>query len=142
MYRARAEAISGTNVYAGGKWLQCIGNKNVSVGDYIWTDGRCVYGNHYTPQQPLIITAPQGDEGMPIIVVSEAQNVWQYEYYTFSKGRLKFIGKIDRDTNAKPIKAMFLLSDVGLLSSNGISDVGMMINDDKGHNTKLCSPLM
>ena len=67
MYRVRAEAISGKNVYAGGKWLRCIGNKNVHVGELVWTDGRCVYGNHHVPQQPLVITAPpQANEIIPI----------------------------------------------------------------------------
>lgn len=70
MYRAKVEAISGTKILAGGKWLQCIGNKTFHVGELAWTDGRCAYGNHYTPQQPLVITAPKVDEGIPIMFLS------------------------------------------------------------------------
>ena len=70
MYSARVEAISGTKILAGGKWLQCIGNKTFHVGELAWTDGRCAYGNHYTPQQPLVITAPVDDKGIPILFLS------------------------------------------------------------------------
>ena len=85
MYKARVEAISGTKILAGGKWLQCIGNKNFRVGELAWTDGRCAYGNHYTPQQPLVITAaaPQ-DEGIPIMLQPKSSTA-KFEYYTFKK---------------------------------------------------------
>ena len=56
MYRARVEQISGVNVRAGGKWLRCIGNKPVRVGDLIWTDGKCVYGYEKDSMTPLVIT--------------------------------------------------------------------------------------
>ena len=45
MERAIAKAVKGRRVLADGRWLTCIGNKNVKAGDVIWTDGRCVYGN-------------------------------------------------------------------------------------------------
>ena len=66
MYKARVESVNGTKVRAGGKWLTCIGNKNVRAGDLIWTDGRCVYGNEQTPQQPFVITATKEILGIPI----------------------------------------------------------------------------
>ena len=91
MYRARVEAVSGTKVYAGGKWLQCIGNKNVRVGDLVWTDGGCVYGNQNISQQPMIITAPFGEEGIPIIALTYpfAKPV----YYTYSKNKMSPLDK-------------------------------------------------
>ena len=79
MYRARAEAVSGTRVYADGKWLKCIGNKCVSVGDRIWTDGRCVYGHFQESQQPQVITA-QEDEGIPILLFFDGK----YHFYTYT----------------------------------------------------------
>lgn len=82
MYRVKAEAVSGSKVYAGGKWLQCIGNKRVSVGDRIWTDGRVVYGHNQEAQTPLII-APQTQEAIPIATAK--QN------YIFDKNKLKAI---------------------------------------------------
>lgn len=87
MYRAKVEAISGIKIFAGGKWLQCIGNKNVNVGDYIWTDGRCVYGHNQQPQQPLVITLPNEDEAIPIVMYEFGE----YRYYIY-KSKLKMIG--------------------------------------------------
>lgn len=92
MYRATAEKISGIFVYAGGKWLRCIGNKRVSVGDLIWTDGRCIYGNKLEAQQPLVITAPQEDEeGIPILTAGGT-------LYTFQKNKLKRVAKIKSES--------------------------------------------
>lgn len=115
MYRAKVEAISGTKVYAGGKWLRCIGNKSVRVGEMVWTDGRCVYGHNQISQQPLIVTAPaEDDEGIPIIVVSQEYTYpshEKYKFYIFAKGKLKFIKT--------------------LLEKGGFGIFQMMINDTK-----------
>ena len=81
MYRARVEAVSGLKVRAGGKWLTCIGNRNVKVGDLIWTDGRCVYGYEQTPQQPFVITSD--DCGIPIII---DRNFYTYKNYLKDEG--------------------------------------------------------
>ncbi len=54
MYRAKAEVVEGRHVLAGGRRLLCIGNENISPGDMIWTDGRCVYGHHQTGGAPYI----------------------------------------------------------------------------------------
>lgn len=89
MYRAKVEAISGIKIFAGGKWLQCIGNKNVNVGDYIWTDGRCVYGHNQQPQQPLVITSPNEEEAIPIIVDGKT--------YTFDKCKLVYLNTLYKD---------------------------------------------
>lgn len=45
MHRTRVTAVGNTKAQADGKWLNIIGNKAIAVGDFIWTDGRCVYGN-------------------------------------------------------------------------------------------------
>ena len=45
MHRARVTAVGNTKAQADGKWLNIIGNKAIAVGDFVWTDGRCVYGN-------------------------------------------------------------------------------------------------
>lgn len=96
MYRARAEAVSGTRVYADGKWLQCIGNKRVSVGDRIWTDGRCVYGHFQESQQPLIPT-PIEDEGIPILI-REGNT---YKFYTVDKKKPKSLMAPENFDNEK-----------------------------------------
>lgn len=60
MHRARVTAVSGLRAQANDKWLNIIGNKDVVVGDSVWTDGRCIYGNVY-----------EGGEAAPIISASE-----------------------------------------------------------------------
>ena len=45
MHRVRVTAVGNTKTQADGKWLNIIGNKAIAVGDFVWTDGRCVYGN-------------------------------------------------------------------------------------------------
>ena len=73
MFRARAEKVSGKRVFAKGTWLTCIGNKSVSVGDLIYTDGRCVYGFYQEAQQPQVITPRKKNEiGIPILYFGES----------------------------------------------------------------------
>ena len=45
MHRTRVTAVGNTKAQADGKWLNIIGNKAIATGDYVWTDGRCIYGN-------------------------------------------------------------------------------------------------
>lgn len=69
MYRARVDQVDGWRVRAGGKWLRCIGNRAVRVGELVWTDGRCVYGYDKDGVQPIVITNPQKppeEFGIPI----------------------------------------------------------------------------
>ena len=87
MFRARAEKVSGKRVFAKGRWLTCIGNKSVSVGDLIYTDGRCVYGFYQEAQQPQVITPRKKNEiGIPILYFGESG--WftgrKVYYYTLS----------------------------------------------------------
>ena len=89
MYRARAESVKGTLVYADGKWLTCIGNKPVHVGDLIYTDGRCVYGFYRESQQPQVITSEIF--GIPIIVFTSKYFVYKLHYFTFSQSGLEYI---------------------------------------------------
>lgn len=60
MRRARVTAVNGLKAQADGKWLNIMGNKMVAVGDFVWTDGRCIYGNSYA-----------GGETAPIIKAEE-----------------------------------------------------------------------
>ena len=88
MYRVTAEIVSGSKVFAGGKWLKCIGNKRVSVGERIWTDGRCVYGHFQEAQQPPVITSG-GDEAIPILAGKQC--------YIFYRDKLQLIGELDKE---------------------------------------------
>lgn len=77
MYRARVEQVDGTRVRAGGKWLTCIGNRNVRVGDFVQTDGRCVYGHEIESSTPLVITKEKEELGIPIETFSPT-NLYTY----------------------------------------------------------------
>ena len=83
MYRARVQAVSGSKVFADGKWLKCIGNKPVSVGERVWTDGRVVYGHYTIPQTPLISISKDEDTIIPIVTTKN--------FYVFDKGKLKIV---------------------------------------------------
>ena len=93
MYRAKIEGVSGSKVYADGKWLFSIGNKNFRTGDFVWTDGRCAYGHFQEAQQPQVIIAPD-DEGIPIYFSGSREHI----LYTFQKNKIKQVEKKERPT--------------------------------------------
>mgnify|MGYP006872976196 CR=1 FL=1 len=66
MYRTRVDSVNGNKIFAGGKWLKCIGNKPVRVGDLVWTDGKCVYGNFLEAGDPFIPVTSSDSEIIPI----------------------------------------------------------------------------
>ena len=105
MYRAKAEAVSGTKVYAGGKWLKCIGNKPVRVGESVWTDGKVVYGNYREAQQPPVITTPQ-DEAIPIVIL-DGQTL---KFFTFKKNKLVLVME-ETDSSLNISKPPVMLND-------------------------------
>lgn len=83
MYKARAEQIYGNKVFAGGKWLTCIGNKNVHVGDYVWTDGRCAYGNVMESGTPFIPSIIEEEETIPLYFrfIKDKKTLDNFAYY-------------------------------------------------------------
>ena len=83
MYRARADAVQGRYVLSGGRRLICIGNAAVSPGDFVWTDGRCVYGHHRTCGAPYI---PVGQEEEPGIFIPILLSGGQYLFYDIKSG--------------------------------------------------------
>ena len=68
LYRTKIQAVSGTKIYADGKWLQCIGNKTFHVGELVYTDGRCVYGNLNSSQTPLLIIDDDVKNVIPLML--------------------------------------------------------------------------
>ena len=102
MYRATVAAVSGIKVYAGGRWLTCIGNSPVRVGDHIWTDGRCVYGNELESGAPFIPIIPMKEEGIPLFPIYQGRNqknvgfTLYYPYFEFYDNRVKTIREIRR----------------------------------------------
>ena len=105
MYRAKIELISGSMVFASGKWLYCIGNKNFHVGDFVWTDGQCVFGNFQEAQQPQVIIAPD-DEGIPILIYDNFRNETDVHFYTYKANR-----RLKNVATTKSSKHFFLWND-------------------------------
>lgn len=100
---------------ADGKWLKCIGNKTVLPGDWIWTDGKCVYGHEsdggggYIPVTSL--------SGIPLI-----RQWWQdganhpfYLYY--AKGKLHDLGQGNDHSRLLTRGSHMTFVDAGLLDA-------------------------
>ena len=90
MHRAKVKAVSGNRVLADGTWLICIGNRSVREGEWIWTDGRCVYGHEseggscYVPTNVL--------SGIPLLQVKWTDHKEQMRYRYYAKGKLHDLG--------------------------------------------------
>lgn len=82
--QVRANAVSGKMIYTDGRWCTCIGNSPVRVGDYVYTDGRCIYGNVIEAGRPYIPPIIP-NEGIPILT-DDGKLI---QFYTFGKGKLK-----------------------------------------------------
>lgn len=67
MHRARVTETRGKKVLAEGKWLTVIGNRSVHNGDWVWTDGRCIYGHESTGGGAPVL-ARHGESGIPIYI--------------------------------------------------------------------------
>ncbi|MBR1578881.1 MAG: hypothetical protein IJ668_00055 [Selenomonadaceae bacterium] len=96
--RERAEAVNGLTVEAGGNRLICIGNKPIRAGDYVWTDGRCVYGFERRSQMPFVPTVADKDE--QIIPFVENKIWWHYPRHSVER-------KVD--DNDVPAGRLFLM---------------------------------
>lgn len=71
MRQAQVTDISGRHVCVSGRWVTCIGNRTPSVGDLVWTDGRCVYGNEQEGGGSSVV-AGGGSKGIPILIYHRA----------------------------------------------------------------------
>ena len=67
MHRARVSTVEGKKALSEGKWLTVIGNRSVHSGDWVWTDGRCIYG-HESAGGSAPVLAKRGESGVPIYV--------------------------------------------------------------------------
>lgn len=71
MKRAQVTEVSGRHVCVSGKWVTCIGNKTPSIGDLVWTDGRCVYGSEQEGGGSSVAVRG-GSKGIPILIYHRA----------------------------------------------------------------------
>lgn len=91
MHKVCIGAVDGRMVKAGGKWLKCIGNKSMAVGDRVWTDGRCVYGHEsegggsYVPAESL--------SGIPIFRPWWHDGVNEPYYNYYADGMIQTFGQ-------------------------------------------------
>ena len=67
MHRTRVNAVAGKKALAEGKWLTVIGNRRVHSGDWVWTDGRCIYG-HESAGGSAPVLVKRGESGVPVYV--------------------------------------------------------------------------
>ena len=80
MKQVRVTAVNGRKVQASGKWLTAIGNNAVSVGELVWTDGKCVYGHHSDAGGSPTIIGRKADE-IPLLIGGS-----QYGTYNSKQG--------------------------------------------------------
>ena len=86
MRQVRVTNVNGRKVQAGGKWLTTIGNNAVSVGDLVWTDGKCVYGHHSDAGGAPTIIAGKPEE-IPLLIGKYSTSTGsQYGVYNPKKG--------------------------------------------------------
>ena len=87
MKKVRVNAIYGKMINADGQWLSCIGNIPLRVGDYVWSDGRCAYGNVIEGGEPFIAPV-QNLEGIPLNIAHEINNQ-HFDFYIDSNAILR-----------------------------------------------------
>ena len=90
MHRARVKAVRGNRVLADGVWLTCIGNRTVYPGEWIWTDGRCVYGHESEGGSSYVST--DVFSGIPILRREWKDNKALTRYAYYAKGKLRNLG--------------------------------------------------
>ena len=76
MHRARVTETRGKKALAEGKWLTVIGNRSVHSGDWVWTDGRCIYGHESAGGSAPVIG---GSGGCGIPIYRDAHHIYVYQ---------------------------------------------------------------
>ena len=83
--RVQIARVDGRKAYtADDTCLHIIGNKTVYPKEFVWTDGRCIYGNQSICCGTPVITGRKGLEGIPIYINNEL--------YTYAKNQLSRVG--------------------------------------------------
>ena len=124
MRQVRVTNVNGRKVQAGGKWLTTIGNRVVTVGDLVWTDGRCVYGHSpISGGVPTIIDSKP--EEIPLLIGKySASEGNQYGSYSTKKG-IKIFGVGETHDGMINTKSRFALIDNDEEQSRYWRDVNM-----------------
>ena len=110
MRQVRVTAVNGRKVQAAGKWLTTIGNRNISVGDLVWTDGKCVYGHSSTSGGAPTIIASKPEE-IPLLIGKYSYDEGnQHGSYSVKKG-VKIFGSGEKHDGMINTKNRFALVD-------------------------------
>lgn len=65
-----------------GKIYRIIGNKTFQPGDWVWTDGRCIYGNVSVSQSPAVFWRDEEEEEISqVIPILTYENLWNSPDY-------------------------------------------------------------
>ena len=86
MRKGQVTDVSGRHVCVSGKWVTCIGNKTPSVGNLVWTDGRCVYGNEQEGGGSSVVYSARTKGAIPILSGREC--------YLYQQNHLKDLGPL------------------------------------------------
>ena len=92
MHKAKVTSVDGHKVMADGRWLKPIGNKTVAVGDWVWTDGKCIYG-HDSESSGNCYVSSSSLSGIPILVSKYTDGIHTPHYMYYGKGRLHDFGQ-------------------------------------------------
>ena len=110
MKQVRVTAVNGRKVQAAGKWLTTIGNRTVSVGDLVWTDGKCVYGHIADAGGAPTIIGSKPEE-IPLLIGKYSTSTGnQYGYYSEKKG-VQIFGTGETHDGLINTKSRFALVD-------------------------------
>ena len=110
MKQVRVTAVNGRKVQAAGKWLTTIGNRAVSVGDLVWTDGKCVYGHIADAGGAPTIIGSKPEE-IPLLIGKYSTSTGnQYGYYSEKKG-VQIFGTGETHDGLINTKSRFALVD-------------------------------
>lgn len=122
MYQTQIASVSGsqiTDVY--GKSLINIGNSNFGVGDYAWTDGKCIYGNEQAAGSTAVFNNTFGD--IPILRTDYSEMA---AYISFISNDLSIKDAIKIGTLSNYSDKIYFINNKDhayLINSTGVIDV-------------------
>ena len=146
MYRAKVDAVDGWRVHTGGKWLQCIGNRAVHIGDFIWTDGRCVYGYDKEGSTPIVINNPEEKIFLPFSIKNDSVYYYKLplkDFHTYkSTGIENFYKNCFFVNNSKGDYCVFAKSTTSRVIAANLTNNGDLytISSLDGHRTLYNEP--
>ena len=130
MKRVQIARVDGRKAYtADDKCLHIIGNKTVYPKEFVWTDGRCIYGSQSTYGSSPVIIENRAEEIPLLIGRSGTIEGNQYGSYSVKKG-VKVFGSGENHNGMVNTDSRFFLVDNDEEQGRYWNDVNM---DSKGN---------